>query len=556
MTLAKLMTAASVLAVAGAANAQTSTNTSEISQTGTNNRLAIDNARAGNDQNQSVAIQNGFDNSATVIQIGDFNSSQVQQIGDANLILHTEEGDFQQAESYQQGDRTFSAIRQRGQSNSATVDQVGDRNASTISQGVEATADRDYSFSEFFDPAVAATRLGNNNRARVSQVGDDLFTVVRQRAAAGSSAAASNNVARVEQRGQGSSATVLQESRGNSASIFQFDGGNSAALQNVTSVEQRSTAATASSNPLSGNVANVAVGGQSNSTTLTQNGRNNDSRVSQGLGTLNIVQITQIGSDGTNRVAVGQYGTRNATAIAQDSVSATANVWQQPGPASSRSSNNSAEIQQGTGTTGSASFSAGFFGNTAPSGNQTRNLTASIVQGNGSGPASWNVAQVRQDGIDLAANVQQAGTGISGLPNIVQIAQQGGSNGGNSARAVQRGGVGPSVAGDPASGQAGDPFFFAGGARSAEINILQSGSSNSASVEQRGRGQYARVEQGPGSGNIASILQEAAATNATAIIQQSGSNNSYNVVQTASGQYIAVSQTGNNNTITNVVQRP
>jgi hypothetical protein len=116
--------------------------------------------------------------------------------------------------------------------------------------------------------------------------------------------------------------------------------------------------------------------------------------------------------------------------------------------------------------------------------------------------------------------------------------------------------VGPSAAADPGSGQSGDPFFFAGGARSAEINILQSGSSNRATVEQRGRGQLARIEQGPGSGNAATILQEVNATNGTAIILQTGSNNTYDVVQTGAGQYVLVRQTGNNNTVTNVVQRP
>lgn len=550
----KFLVAASLIALATGAQAQ-NTNTNEVSQTGTDNILKVDNARAGNDNNGSIAVQNGRANNGFVLQIGDFNASQVSQIGDENVIVHTQEGNFHQAESYQTGDGNRSAIRQRGDSNSAQVTQTGDRNLSQIAQGVDAGSNSDYDSPGFFNTDAGVSRAGNSNRATVSQVGDDLVSTIRQRAGA-SGVAANGNIARVTQRGGGSSSTIVQESRGNIADVFQYEGGTAAATRNTVAITQQNSSATAANNPVSANRANVAISGQGNSTTLTQNGLNNNARVSQGLGQLNTVQIAQVGIDGTNTATVGQYGVSNAITIGQNSVTATANVWQQPGPASSRSSNNSAEIQQGTGTTGSAPFSSGFFGSTAPSGNQTRNLAVSVVQGNGSGPASWNVAQVRQDGTDLAASVQQAGTGVSGLPNIVKIAQQGGGAGANRAVALQGAGVGPSAATDPASGQVGDPYFFAGGARSAEINILQSGSSNSATIEQRGRGQFARIEQGPGSGNLASILQDVGATNATAIIQQTGSNNSYNVVQTAAGQYVTVSQTGNNNTVTNVVQRP
>jgi hypothetical protein len=556
MTARALVIGASLfaLAAAGAAQAQTNTNSSEVSQTGTGNVAEIDNARVGNANNTSILVQNGRDNTTSVQQIGTLNASQAQQIGDRNIILHTEEGDINRAESYQTGDANRSAIRQRGESNNAIATQSGNRNLNQIAQGIDATSSLDFSTTGFFDAAVGVARAGNDNRATVRQVGDDLASTIRQRAASGG-AAASSNVARVTQRGSGNSSTVVQESRGNSASVFQFQGGNTAATRNTTALVQRNSGATSASNPLSGNVANIAVNGQANSSTVSQNGRNNSVELTQGVGRANVVQVSQVGTDGENRVGVAQYGTSNAITIAQDSVTARADVWQQPGPGG-QSSNNSVEIQQGTGTTGSAAFSAGFFNNTAPTGNQTRNLTADVTQGNGPGTASWNIAQIRQDGIDLSATIQQSGTGNPDLPNIVRIAQQGGSAGANSARAVQRAGVGPSSAGDRGSGQSGDEFFFAGGARSAEINILQSGSSNSASVEQQGRGQFARIEQGPGGGNIASILQEASATNATAIIRQSGNGNSYNLVQTQAGQYVLVSQTGNNNAVTNVTDRP
>lgn len=547
----KLMIGISVLALgAGTAHAQTSTNVSDVTQTGTDNVAEVDNARAGNRDNRSTTVQNGNRNRTTVVQIGNVNVSQSQQIGNDNLLVHTQEGDFNQAEGYQLGDNNRTAVRQRGLFNSATVTQDGNRNTSQVAQGVE-VSDADF-FNALSDQI---TRAGDDNRATVNQIGSDLSSTIRQRPAAGG-ASAGQNVAKVSQRGLGSSSSILQESRGNYAEVFQFEGGAAAGARNSTSITQRNTAATSGDNPVSGNRASVSVRSQGNSSTLVQNGRNNEAEITQGLGQTNTVQINQVGSGDANRAAAAQYGNGNAVTIGQDSAAARASVWQQAGPASNRSSNNSAEIQQGTGTTGSAQFSASFFNNSAPTGIATRNLTATIIQGNNPEAASWNIAQVRQDGIGLTANVQQLGSGTSALPNIVRIAQQGGANGANIATAIQRAGVGPSSASDSApTGQQGDEFFFAGGARSAEINILQSGSSNSATVEQRGRGQFARIEQGPGSGNTASILQDVSATNATAIVRQTGSNNSYSVTQAEANQYILVSQTGNNNEVTNSVRR-
>jgi hypothetical protein len=553
MVLVRFAVAVSAIALSTAsAQAQQTTNQSDVSQTGTDNILVIDNARAGNDQNRSSLIQNGTSNRATVIQIGDFNESLIRQIGDRNITNHTEEGDFNRAETVQTGDDHGSAIRQRGLSNSAVVEQQGTRLRSQIAQGSGASATEDFTFAQFYDPNVAATRSGNDNRVSVSQIGTDLNSTVRQRAAANSSASADNNNGRIIQRGNGNLSTLTQESRGNVAEVFQFQGGNTTTLRNQTTVTQGNSAATSASNPLSNNRASASVAGQSNSGTINQNGRNSNAELSQGLGQ----GLTQRGSGVSNLVRVSQAGNTNSVTVAQDSVAAVGDVWQQAGSPEGRSSNNSVDLQQGTGTTGSDSFSAGFFGNTAPTGAATRNLTADVIQGNNPNSASFNVAQVRQDGVDLTAIVRQAGTGTSALPNLVRISQQGGTGGANRATGVQGAGVGPSAAGDPAAGQAGDEFFFGGGARSAELNILQSGSANSATIEQRGRGQFARIEQGPGTGNTASILQDVAATNATAVISQTGSNNTYDVVQTGPGQYIRVRQTGNNNVVTDVVRRP
>ena len=184
--------------------------------------------------------------------------------------------------------------------------------------------------------------------------------------------------------------------------------------------------------------------------------------------------------------------------------------------------------------------------NPTPTRSETFNLVADVTQG-----GTRNVADIGQWGVSLRAVVEQSGSGMAALPNRVTIRQRGR---GNSAAALQSANVGPSSAADPASGHAGDDFFFAGGARSAEIVILQSNIGNSATVTQRGRGQMARVEQ-TGPRNRASILQEAGATNASAVIRQTGSDNSYSVTQSQPGQFLLVRQSGSNNAVTDVIRR-
>lgn len=530
----------------GTAVAQ-SQNVNDVTQTGSGNTAAVDNSRPGNSGNRSTVVQNGNRNSASILQIGTTNLSRATELGSDNRVLHTQEGDFHQAVTSQSGDASSSAARQRGQFNSVTVTQNGDRNSSRIAQGIEV------SDGDFLNPAApVATRAGNDNRATVTQIGNDLGSIIRQRSGSGSRPSASNNSASVQQRGLANSSTILQDSRGNSATVLQFEGG-AQTLRNVTLISQGNSAATQANNPLSNNRANVSVAGQRNSSTISQDGLNNYAEVTQGFGQSLVTAITQVGAGTSTSARVAQYGDASSITIGQNSIGARADVWQQAGPAGGRSANNGVEVQQGTGTTGTAAFSSGFFNNVAPTGAGTIDLLADVIQGNGSAAASWNRTEIRQDGVGLTANVRQAGVGSASLPNLARIAQQ---RENNSATIIQGAGVGPSTAGDPASGLASDEFSFAGGARSAEAIILQSGGLNSAIIEQRGRGQFARIEQGPGAGNVGTILQEATATNATAVLRQTGNDNSYNIVQDAAGQYILVSQTGNNNVITTIVQRP
>jgi len=113
------------------------------------------------------------------------------------------------------------------------------------------------------------------------------------------------------------------------------------------------------------------------------------------------------------------------------------------------------------------------------------------------------------------------------------------------------------TAASPAAGTPGDPAFpnaRAAGRNTAEIVIMQTGRDpetgltavNSATVEQRGDGQYARISQ-DGRGNEAGILQEAGATNSVAIIEQAGIANSFFITQAQAGQYLRVRQNGSGN---------
>ncbi|MDP8914123.1 MAG: hypothetical protein M3N39_11175, partial [Pseudomonadota bacterium] len=340
--------------------------------------------------------------------------------------------------------------------------------------------------------------------------------------------------------GKGNSAEVAQGGSNHLVRLWQR--GNS----DVVAVEQSD-----SDNPNSKAdpyraVADIAQFASGSTVAVKQVGYAN-AMVSQGAGHGSSVKINQTEpSSGTidkgNVIKVSQSGIGSRLDAAQSGINVEAIVWQKLGGLE-----NAALVQQGTGGTATAGFSSTFFGSTATDvAAAARNLTAKVTQAGGR-----NNAQLRQDGVGLAATVEQLGTGAVDFSNSVRVAQQGS---GNTATARQSANVGASSSAAPASGQAGDEFYFAGGARSAEITILQSNSGNAASAEQRGQGQVARIEQS-GQNNIASIAQSELATNATAVIRQSGNGNSYTVSQDQAGQYISVSQTGTGNSITNVVQR-
>jgi hypothetical protein len=346
----------------------------------------------------------------------------------------------------------------------------------------------------------------------------------------------------------------------------------------------------------SGSIADVAQMSFNSTTSISQTG-SNTARVTQGVNRLeiggnNLTEVNQVdagGADARNNADVAQYGTSNLANVDQDAVNASAVIFQKIG-----SRANLADVDQGTGA------ALGYF-NSASGGSQqiaagtgtgaaAVNLTASITQSNrggkaaiyqdgsnlsavadqsGTNPAaasnnnslliaqmgSWNAADLLQSGFNHQAVIEQQGIGESALRNGARIDQAGDSH---SATIRQTATVRPTqscatASNCPAAGNPNDPAFpnarAAGTRYAAEAVIIQRGTfgggdGNDAAIEQRGVGQYARIEQ-YGSNNNAGIIQDRNATNAVAILIQNGNNNSYYINQQSPGQYLRVVQKGN-----------
>lgn len=315
-----------------------------------------------------------------------------------------------------------------------------------------------------------------------------------------------------------------------------------------------------------GSRANISATG-ANSVRVAQIGDHN-AIVTQGLGEGSTFSSTQYDSGGAprtgtngegirafdpsavyrgdNQIKAAQYGNRNSMDVFQSGSDDVATVWQLVG-----SAHNSIRVDQGSRRAGGAPAPMETGCPQVRCENASK-VNASITQGGQFNSASVYQASASGPIDGSVANIEQRGTGSSTLRNIAQIEQYAERS---KAEILQTADVGPSQAGDPASGLTGDPKFFAGGARSSEARIRQAGRLSTGRIEQRGRGQFAFINQ-EGAGNEASILQDLAATNATAMIVQTGSGNVYHVVQDKPGQYISVSQTGTNNAVTNVISRP
>jgi hypothetical protein len=593
-------------------------NRSFIQQIGTSNTAThfqvgdangADSRQFGDFQHGAVT-QAGTSNSATVEQSGFYNQSRVRQgyaieagLPDGGEARPTSSN---QASVNQNGAGLISIVNQRAASTSAPP---ASNNVANVLQRSSGSASQAQQTSQI-------DQISRGNYAELFQyegstVAPNVSRITQRDSTADSSNPRSDNWTSVAQQGQGHESDVVQDGRRNSATVRTQGGGIGTNAGNASSIAQSGTdlrAAThvqrrAAGQALSnrttisqagahhgadtyqfgvgglsaivqgngvdtGSYANggqaralafVSQSGASFESSITQIG-DNYGEVVQGFGSTSRTSLNQVdagdinGTRSFNSAIVSQYGDRNIVGLLQDSVGATATAWQRLG-----SADNSIEIAQGAGRTAQAP-TAGTPGFTAGStGSATTALIGHVVQG-----GAWNAAVLHQDGSQLEANITQNGTANSALPNRVFVSQTGALN---RATVLQGIGVGPSAEGDAASGHnagqnaaigepaVADEYYFPGGARSAEARILQTSTGNVASIEQYGRGQFAIIEQSGGA-NVASILQQTTATNATAIIRQQGSGNSYSIDQSTAGQYILVTQTGTANSAQNVVTRP
>ena len=566
-------------------------NVSVHSMTGTQNTI-ID--KSYGDSDSSSIIQDGYRNFATVNQYaGNRNSSRIEQRdqfgGGGDRQVYVSQG----------GSDNSSTVIQRYTSNNAVVNQSGLGTISSIAQmGIgnfaranllngSLEARNKSSIAQNFDQENLDTRLiadvsirGSANESNISQTGlHHAASVDMAGGGVGNDAAGrrNGNSVNIEQNriithftsppnnvgdaGHTARVQVGLLSGGGVGTVTSiYQSGRHENIGNVATVRQDGQydsvsifQATRFSRVDGGAVANVSARGFLNQVSLTQYGRE-FATVTQGFGRDSRLSATQYdsagsrfaeafyaGGRGSNSIVASQYGDRNSVDAVQEGTDNAITVWQKVG-----SSDNSISINQGQNR---------FQISDEPCGLRcqfTYNAVASVIQS-----GRFNSGSVIQyyGGFSTAlgpkATIQQNGTGSSALPNVARISQ---FETGGEASILQTESVGPSQAGDPASGAPGDPNYFAGGGRSAEARIRQTSDGISARIEQRGRGQYAFIDQR--GANTASILQDTGATNATAIITQTGSGNSYNVVQTQPGQYINISQTGANNSITNVISRP
>jgi hypothetical protein len=294
----------------------------------------------------------------------------------------------------------------------------------------------------------------------------------------------------------------------------------------------------------------------------------------------------------SNVVIASQAGRFNVSVVNQNASNASASIFQRRG-----SSSATVSINQGM----NAGFGSGAVTGTAAGG--ARDVTADVDQG-GTGridirqdgrdlrarvnqnnvefstnttaiPADQGVVQISQVGRNNSALVNQTGTfstatvdqrfnngtSSASFRNVVQIDQTGGNRADRANIATARQGTGGTISGisavgSPASGSgvAGDTADNrAAGQRSAEIRISQTHPGtgvgvNSATVEQRGAGQYGEITQN-GRDNTAGILQTDTATNAVAIIRQNGDGNTFFIQQERPGQFFRVVQSGGNNNV-------
>jgi hypothetical protein len=524
--------------------------------------------------NRATAIVN--DGAATTPPTNPFSSNAVNITQSNTAEASTVVSNNSAFASVSQGSQMFSTINQNGRNNFADVTLTSGiagsdpgvpgrdgGNASTINQtSVGVGSGGSTAFVSAQAPrGVAVQGFGNDSTINQNASIAYLASTGTSQPAGTTGAGEPENI----NGSRGQYATLWQQGRYGTAIINQNDvAGQTLATQTYGSgasavygraragVYQAGILNATAINQTGDNYADVTQGllgaGSRSQTSLTQTdaGDTTTAGPPDGFGNPTVIPVRAY-----NRQLVTQYGDDNSIDANQNTINGYQSIFQRQA-----TSFNIVDARQGIGSSGAFNGASGSratprstYLSAAPAvGAATSGLSATIEQG-----GNRNYARAYQDGTNLNATITQLGTNAAGFQNSVIVAQQGT---GNRATAVQtanvsRSGADTPAGTSPAAGPVGGRYTGVAGPQSAEIVILQGGGSatggNRAYAEQRGKGQYARIEQ-TGLRNVAGIVQEAAATNAVASIDQSGNDNSYYVVQTTAGQYIDVTQIGTNNT--------
>jgi len=508
------------------------------------------NVDAGDDDDPAAGSNPTVGNTANIAIVGQGNSSTVDQNGVLNNVrvsmLNGGSG-VTQADVEGRGGETIAPNRPQG--NSTDIEQVGIGNQARVSSG-----GRTQGFG------------GSGNSSTITQ-----GTAAVGGSSPTAAVIASNHSATVFQSGTLDTVRITQNDN-NSGPDGDAQTGTVTGLASGANVAQRTLNSSASVTQSGTNFARVSQGGGDSgnlSATINQTDAGDETVITDEddgdiftppTSTEEVI-VRQ------NSARISQAGISNVAGVTQNAVNASATVFQRL-----NSSDNTATVNQGNGSSSLSLTARIEQAGTGSSAGITQTAatesTASITQS-----ASFNSASITQDGSLHNATIVQLGSGTSETDdndtttttddvttfyrNSVSISQTGDRH---TAVARQEAGAGRSGATAPASGPTSGTYDRAAGAYSAEITIIQTGSraegtttgGNSATVIQRGLGQFARIEQN-GRANVASITQEAAATNAVAAITQTGNNNTYFITQNQAGQYQQVTQTGNNNTNTSVL---
>ena len=304
-TYLSLAVSAAALSFAASAQAQS---TSDVSQTGNQNVVEVDQTNSNN---------------LIVEQIGDQNFVDADQTGNGNDgFINQLNGNLNRAFNRQFGLNSSSEIRQ--------IDGADNNNA-VVTQGARTDGSLAIITQSGFSGA------GDNNRAVAAQEKMVLTTIFQD---------GNNNQADSRSEGVGTISDIVQAGVNNRATIRQFadaDGSSSMVFQggtggtgHVAEVNQNGSVGSFSSIGQSGGTNNLATlfqigdggtsfilqDGDDNVTDVLQEGNNNTSTVNQNL----------LSPGGTNTATVDQFSDGNNSTVNQNGIGNTATVTQGSSP--------------------------------------------------------------------------------------------------------------------------------------------------------------------------------------------------------------------------------